>query len=724
MRIRSFISIAALVMVSATASAQAQNGTAISTGTAEIGARATTTTGDAARYERYRDLGDGMFLDALRLTRSKDAWLFNFTSDHLGRKDQRFIGRAVNQGKVNAWFMWDQIPMLLSTTTQTFFQGSVLNNQGNLTIADNIQALGQASAANVPLQFVPANLQGFDLKTRRHVAEGGVKAMPNENLSVQALFRNTDREGGIPFGGAFGHSSVIETVAPTNHQLRDVEASAEWAKDRYLFRAGYSGSWFHNDFTTLTFDTPWRLTDTTSASSRGRLSLPPSNSFVSVNGMASVKLPKRTRATVSFSTGVLKDAGDLLMPNTANAAATGIAALPRDYVEGEASTSSYNLSLTSRPITKLQFALRMRSYDYDNLTPEFDMVQRIAYDGNPSNLATPVPTEPFGVTRHNFDADASYFPMSGATFGVGYSRTGEKRTHRIFEDTVDNALRVTFDVVGNRWFSVRSKYEHAEKRGEGFELEVLTSVNEQPGLRHFDVASRDRDRVTFIGTVTPVNNLMLNLSVAAGNDDYLESLMGLRDNNHRIYGAGFDATPRENVTFGASYAREKYMALSRSRSSSSATLSTDESRNWAADSDDVAHSFLLNAGFLQLMDKVDVNLSWDINRSKATYRYITGPVPDRTLPEETPNIPSTLPTPTQLPDVVSNLNRGTLDVVYSLTKRVGLGASYWYEKYEVQDFALDAESTKNLAINSAVLLGYLYRPYTAQTGWVRLIVRW
>jgi hypothetical protein len=150
----------------------------------------------------------------------------------------------------------------------------------------------------------------------------------------------------------------------------------------------------------------------------------------------------------------------------------------------------------------------------------------------------------------------------------------------------------------------------------------------------------------------------------------------------------------------------------------------DPSRNWAVDTGEVVHSFMLNADFVNLMNKFDVRVAYDSNRYKGTYHYITGPVPDRTLPEDTPAPPSTLPDPVQLPDVRSNLDRGTVDFIYNFNRRVALGASYWFEKYDVQDFALDAESVKNAVTSQAVLLGYMYTPYTAQTGWVRLIVRW
>jgi hypothetical protein len=393
-------------------------------------------------------------------------------------------------------------------------------------------------------------------------------------------------------------------------------------------------------------------------------------------------------------------------------------------VEGSARTTSTNLSFTSRPKHYLDFSARFRSYEYDNLTPEFEAFQRVSYDNALANLATPLVTEPFSLTRHSFDADARYLPMSGTSIGIGFTRLGEARTHRVFEDTIENTVRVTFDAVGNQWFSVRTRYEHSARRGEGLDEALLVHASEQPGMRHMDIAPRDRDRFTLVGVFMPIANLAVNLSVAAGNDDYAESLFGLRDNNHRVFGIGFDATPRTNVSLGASYSRENYLALARSRQANPGVQFLDESRNWAVDSDDKVHSFVLNADVTNIIDRLDLRLSWDINRSKSTYLYITGPVTDRTLPEETPGIIPTLPTPEQLPDVVSNLDRGTLDLVYNFNSRFALGASYWYERFEVQDFALDAESTTNLALSNAVLLGYLYRPYTAQTGWLRLIVRW
>lgn len=690
------------------------------TGRIDFGLRGTSLDGDAARYERYRDLGDGLFLEGVRLSKEHQGWLLDFAGEHVGRRDQRLAGNVVRPGTGKGWFMWDQIPMLLSRTTRTLYSGL---GTGELLIDDTLQAQVQATPSAIAAVFAQDGRE-FETRTRRHIAEGGFEYLATPALTFKGNVRRTDREGTIPFGGAFGHSSLVELPAPTQHTLSDAEASAEFARDPVLLRAGYTGSWFHNDVTSVTFDNPFRATDIASTPSRGRLALAPSSSFIAVNGLASIKLPYRSRATAYASIGMLKDVGDPLVPQTINAA-NATSPLERTTVDGEARTSAVSLNFVSRPVRYVDVNVRYRSYDYDNRTPEFAMTQRVAYDNAPSAVSPAVHSEPYGVLRHTLDADFRLIPRGYTSAGIGFTRVAEERNHRIFESTTDNTFRLTFDTLGHRWFSLRTKYEHAQRRGEGLEEGELSlvSIGEQPGVRHFDIAQRDRDRVTLIGSVTPLGNLSGSLSVAAGKDDYLDSEFGLRDNTHRVYSAGVDYLPRDRVTLGTSYSYERYNALSRSRQASPGPQFTDPSRNWASDGTDRVHTAVLSAGIDRIAEKVDLRFSYDFSRARAIYEYITGPVPDRTLPEEV-IVPTTLPTPTELPPTLSELQRGTADAVYSLTTRLSVGLSYWYERFRVSDFTLDVDANPDLARGQALLMGYLYRPYTANTVWGRLIYAW
>jgi hypothetical protein len=55
---------------------------------------------------------------------------------------------------------------------------------------------------------------------------------------------------------------------------------------------------------------------------------------------------------------------------------------------------------------------------------------------------------------------------------------------------------------------------------------------------------------------------------------------------------------------------------------------------------------------------------------------------------------------------------------------LSIGLSYWYERYRVNDFTLDIDANPDLVRGQALLIGYLYRPYTANTVWGRLVYHW
>jgi MtrB/PioB family decaheme-associated outer membrane protein len=724
MRPSAILTVLALALIPAAAGAQEaedQEPETISYGSFDVGIRGTSLSGDGARFERYRDLGDGLFLEELRYNREMPGWFASFNGDHVGRRDQRLTGQVVQPGRLKVWGRWDQIPMLLSRTTQTLF---IEESRGVLRVPDAIQTQVEQGGAALITSIADQFGRPFDMKTRRHVAEGGAEYLARADWTVRLHARNIDRKGDIPFGGSFGHGLFVETPLPIQHRLTDVDGTVEYTPGDAMLKGGVAFSWFHNDVTSLLFDNPYRITDATNAVSSGRFPLPPSNSWITVSGLASYLMPRRTRVTAYVSTGSLKDAGDPIVPHSTNTARPNLP-LDRPTVNGEARTKNVNLSLTSRPNRLVSLDVRYKYYDYDNQTEPFHVPERIAYDVSLSS--TPQETEPFGVVRHAFDADVRYAPRQAVAAGIGFSSITEERTHRIFESTTDNVIRLQFDSVGYRWFTLRAKYEHAEKRGTGIEEgeAELIAVGEQPGMRHFDVAERDRNRVTLLGTVMAHEQVSLNLSVAAGRDDYLNTTFGLLDNKHRVYSFGVDATPTELTTFAFSYSYEDYRALSRSRSASRAPEQfNDPARNWSTDGHDRVHSVIVAGEIAQIAQKLDLRLSYDFNRARANYLYGVGPIADRTLPEESDVNAAALPPPTQLPPLLSESQRGSIDATYAVTQRLAAGLGYGYDRYRVRDFTLDAEANPLLARSNALLLGYVYRPYEANTVWARLIYRW
>lgn len=714
----------ALAPMAANAQTTASPDAKAQSGWIDFGVRGTSMTGDGARYERYRDLGDGLFLEGFRWQAEANGWFINLNADHAARNDQRYTGKFVRPGQFKGWATWDQIPMLLSETTRTPY-GLVGANEFRLPDATQLQLQSLASTARPAALLALVNAAPtFDLKSKRHSAEGGFELLAVKDLSFKVNVKRTTREGAQPFGISFGHGQVQEFASPIDHTLTDVDASAELERGQVLLRAGYSGSWFTNDVVSVLVDNPLRAADIAGTASAGRLSLPVSSTRLGVNGLISIKMPRRSRLTAYAAISTLEDDNGQVLPMTSNTALLALAGSPtRATVDGDARTTALNLSFVSRPSQYVNVNLRYRYFDYDNRMVPYVASKRVAYDNTVSTPAAPIHAEPFGTERQTMEADLQFTPKGPASITFGVSRIEEDRTHRIFESTVDNAFRIKLDTLSTGLVSVRATYEYAQKRGEGFDVDVLIGAAEQPGMRHFDLAERNRNRFTVLASFMPVVNWAFNVSTAIGRDDYLNSEFGLRDNNHNVYSAGIDGSPSDRFNVGLSYGYEDYNSLQRSRQANPGAQMLDPSRNWATDAGDKVHSVMANMDILRVAEKLDIFLRYDYNRTRATYEYITGAVTDRTLPEEV-IVPTTLPQPVALPEVKSDLTRGSVDAVYNVNRHISLGVTYWYDKYDVEDFTLDANAQNSVVTGNNVLLYYTYAPYKAHTTWGRLIVKW
>jgi hypothetical protein len=211
--------------------------------------------------------------------------------------------------------------------------------------------------------------------------------------------------------------------------------------------------------------------------------------------------------------------------------------------------------------------------------------------------------------------------------------------------------------------------------------------------------------------VTPFSALSFNGTVSAGTEERPGTVFGLRSNHNHTYSIGVDYVPRTAVSLGVSYEYEKYDATQASRQANPGPQFNDPTRDWTTESGDRAHTVSASMDLLKLWPKTDIRVAYTLSRAESVYVYGL-----------TAN--TTLPPVVQLPAVLNELQRGTVDVRYHLTRHVAVGGYYWYDKYSVNDFALGSQTLSTLAQPSFLILGYLYRPYTANTFAGRLTYAW
>jgi len=696
----------------AVAPAQAATPTEAATttsGTFDLGGRGTTFTGDSARFNRFRDLSNGVYFDDFSTSLERRGWFADVWGTHAGRRDAIYQGELTRPGRLRVYGSFQSMPWLVSDTTKTVFLGSGTNV---LTIPDYVQSLLQTNAANI--SAVVPNLNPLTVQSLRKFSTGGLTFLADENTTANVQVTHMDRSGTIVGEGTFGFSAADEIPFPVKQHQTDVESGIEHAMGNWLFRVGYTSSWFTNDNASITWDNPYQLTDKATLSSTGRISLPPSDFTQTLDGTVSVKLPMHTRLVGTASIGSLT-ANPTLLPETTNTAVPTFG-LDRTSVEGDGRTTSSNFIFTSRPIKGLNLDVRYRFYDYDNRTPIATQIAgRIEYDSTIEMGPPSTPdTSPQSLKTNTLDAGATYDVRVGDV-GVGYTRSAADYTFRIFTGSVTNAERVTFDTSGSPWILLHGRYEHSTRRGQGFDNSDIAGDGEQPTLQTFDIADRNQDVGTLTGSFLIGSSLTINLTAGGGRDEYpvnsLSTGFGLANASYTTYGVGFAATPMDDLSFDLSYERNGYKSLQNSRAASPGVQFTDPTRNWSAAGNDITDSVTGGLDVKNLVGALRLRLTVDYNKGSTLYLYGLAAV-------------TTLPAVVQLPQVMSELRRATLDVSYPLTTRATAGVGYLYENFKVADYAMGQTALAPFAIPSLLTLGNALLPYTAQMVFARLTYHW
>jgi MtrB/PioB family decaheme-associated outer membrane protein len=667
----------------------------------QIGGRITSIDGDPARFERYQDWRDGLLFTDVRYAweEASGAWRANAAADNVGWRDQRYSASYERTGRFVVSGLWDQIPQFYSIDTRTPYTSF----NSPLPLDDTTQRAIQNQQATLSA-YLPLASQ-FDLRERRNIGSVSVLATPTPQLDVKAGFTTTRHEGELPWGASFGFNNDVEVALPYDSRTNDFNVGSEWTNGRQMLRVAYTGSWFNNLDDTLVWDSPLRLDDSASSGpGRGRMALWPSNSAQTISAAGYAKFAHRTQVTGFVSYGAWSN-DEPLQPFTINAALPQLT-LPRANAEADARVFSTNLGIVSRPRNEWQFTAKVRRYDYNNEIPATPIPQFINYDTSVTTSSTGGP-EPYAHSRTTFDADAIYTGLSSLAVTLGYTRNNSGHDFRIFENTGENVLRLSADTVGSQWVTFRAQYELSSRSGSGLDEALLTQIGEQPALRHYDIADRGRNRFTGIVDIVPNDLWTFSASGGVGKDDFDDSYFGLQESTFRTVSLAADYRQASGLGGGASYNYERYAGLQQSRSASPGDQANDPMRDWTADSTETVHYFSIFATPPRFGRNTEARVSYDFSHAEGSYFY--GVVPGGPLPP-----------PSQLPNVFNKLQQLHVDVRHRLTNKMALTFSYLYEPFRVFDFAFDPTVVNSIIQPSSLVLGYVYRPYTAHSAVIGL----
>jgi MtrB/PioB family decaheme-associated outer membrane protein len=590
-----------------------------------------------------------------------------------------------------------------------------------------------------------------EIQALRNTFGLGFDYKANQDLTLNFGLTNTSKSGHQPFGMSFAFNNANELSMPLDNNTMDFTVGLEWAKKSGMFRAAFDHSAFSNSLNAIEWDSPLRVTDYNNGlapllgpydpsgysngngPAKGRISSFPDNTMSMVSFMGLYKFGRHTtlNGTMQFTD---QTQNDDLIPWTTNsvintpqvwASFPELASLPRGTAEAKVSGVNGLVNFNTRPAPKLGFNAKYRHNAHNSMSRPFEAVEYVRFDAVPEE--TGGTAEGHSIVRDTFDATASYALMPMTTLRVGYTYDNFARTGRAHNDMRDNAFKVTLDTTGNQYVTLRFGYELTARTGHGFSESAIEEGGAQPDLRFYDEADRDRNRFNVLATFIANDKMDVTGSVGYIKDTYNGPghEFGLLDNKNTTYNIGVNVLPTSELAFGMNYGRDTMNAFQESRNANPPPDAqfNDPNRNWTMTNDEAVNNFDLYLDYKT--KKFDVHFGYTLSDSDNAFVF-GGP---RVDPAVTGSLAATkdangVVTFEQLPTVTNKWQLYGFDVKVPFSPKMAIGAGYWYEKFDVSDFAttnLPGTDQPRIDNLGAITTGYGNRPYKGGTGTVRLI---
>jgi hypothetical protein len=332
----------------------------------------------------------------------------------------------------------------------------------------------------------------------------------------------------------------VELPEPIDYVTNGVRAMTEYGRRNLVLQAGYDGSFFKSNVSSLLYEAPFATADIpvqiisagngctptapattcaiSSVPSHGRMSLYPDNQAHNLNLAGAFDAGKHLRIVGSAVNSWLRQ-DDPFLPYTANTAITGLAPLPATSLKGEKQTLAMNWTALSKLTENLQLEAKYRQYDYNNSTPVLELTpvegDVIGADATGTQQAAPGVVDTMGrsnpgFNRKTLELSTNYFFTKRSSFKAGWEGEWFDRSHRDVSHSFENTVFGTVDFNPTRDLLLRVAVRHQDRKPEeyqdesasdpvtGVEIACTSSssvfTTGQRCHRRFDEAARILDR--------------------------------------------------------------------------------------------------------------------------------------------------------------------------------------------------------------------------------------
>ena len=462
-------------------------------------------------FGNYRGLDDdgvhanaGIDLDF----RAEDGRHLEIYGEDLGLENRDLLIHGGRQGRYSAWLKYDEILQLRADDTRTPFLGAGSRSQ----VLPDDWVRGQITG---DMTMLSTSLRPVDIRSKRETVALGFEFQRESPLRYAAEVRKTRRDGNRIRGGSFIFRAV-QLAAPVRYDTTELDASVAFVKRSWELQAEYQLSRFENDSRSLRFQNPFIGIN---GASLGELAEAPDNQFHQVMLSGSWRPSPLLTLAGQVAFGRIEQDQALLdftvNPNLANPE------LPRAAFDGEVDTRVINLRASSRISRKLSARVTLEYDERDNNSSQDAWLQVVA----DTFVTEPRFNEPLSHERLAFGAQVDYRALSWLRLTAAAKRT---ETERSFEEVrnadtdryslkarIRAATKLNLTIEGSR-----------EERDNDLDPSLL-GPQENPSLRRFHFAEKDRDALRVSADYAITEDLAAGLYYEYADEDYSDTRIGL-----------------------------------------------------------------------------------------------------------------------------------------------------------------------------------------------------
>jgi MtrB/PioB family decaheme-associated outer membrane protein len=672
-------------------------------GILEIGARGLAGDRNSSKFDEYRDLSPGFFVQRFETRLEhlfQSNYFFNFQTRKSLDNDQSFRASFGNYGKFHFDVKWDATPHDFTNAASTLYTQS---SPGVFTFPSALRTSLQSNPAG--LASILNGATAMDVSLKRRLGSGTFEYTPAAAWGLMLQYSREAEDGYRPFGTALnGMNNALEMTEPVNYRTQQLKAGVEYGGSRGGFQASFTRSDFSNQVGELVWDNPFRTTDASGNGARGRIDLYPDNSSQGMVFAGAFNLSDSTRLMGSVSPEWMHQ-NDALLPFTINSAVTGIAPLPATSLNGSKQRLAMNYTVASHPLAALSLTAHYRSYDYQNNTPSLLFPSYVQTDSSLSTLTRR--SLPYAFNRQNAGLDATWLLHKGETLTFGYEFENLDRQHRDVAVSREHTGSVTLDLNPKKWVLLRASYRHSERTPSNYVAnEEINPLGEGPnaipmpdGWRKFDEAARTRNRADGLIELDATDRLSFTASYGMTQDRYHDSQYGLL--GYRTMDSTLDASYQlhPNISLFGEYAYERYKSDQRSRQYSTTVNTTNN--DWESYLRDGIHTVGTGISFSGFRKKASLDTFYSLSMAK-------GQINTRVLGN--PLLPTfQITTAQDYPETINRIHALTGAVRYQLSSHVYSRIEYRYERYDRVDFQVAGMSPYMVPMdsrtNTSIFLG-------------------